>query len=95
MGRIFSSKPEGAIKVNTVLHIEIVTNNFEGAEAAFLFSYSKALDNCEQLFIEFHPVSWNRVQLEVKDLQEQIELLGFKEKEQRGTNFYYSRHGKK
>ena len=105
LGRICSPETEGAIKVDTVLLSEIVSKNIEdefilisdveGAEAAFLFSDSMALEKCNQLFIELHPVCWNGVQLEVKDLQERIELLGFKEEEQRGTNFYYSRHGKK
>ena len=84
LGRICSPDTKGAIKVDTVLLSEVVATNveedfilisdIEGAEAAFLFSDSSALENCNQLFIELHPVNWNGTDLQVKDLQKQIEL---------------------
>lgn len=102
LGRICDPGTEGAIEVQAMLLSKIVErevhNEFvlisdvEGAESAFLFSDSNALDNCAQLFIELHPVNWNGIDLSVNDLREQIKSLGFVEKEQRGTNFYYTRH---
>ena len=104
LGRICDPETEGAIEVEAVLLSRIVEDevdgefvlisDVEGAESAFLFSDSDALKNCSQLFIELHPVNWNGVDLTVQDLREQIESLGFIEKEQRGTNFYYTRHEK-
>jgi FkbM family methyltransferase len=105
LGRICDAQTEGAIKVDTVLLSDIVKKNVkddfvlisdvEGAEAAFLYSDSDALESCNQLFIELHPVNWKGRELSVTELQQRIELLGFVQNEQRGMNFYYSRHGKK
>ncbi len=105
LGRICDAETEGAIEVEAVLLSKIVeekvTDEFvlisdvEGAESAFLFSDSSALKNCSQLFIELHPVNWNSVDLSVDDLRQQITSLGFVEQEQRGTNFYYTRHEEK
>lgn len=105
LGRICDADTEGAIEVKAVLLSEllrqevteeyILISDVEGAESAFLFSDSEALKNCSQLFIELHPVKWNGVELSVDDLRQRIESLGFIEKEQKGTNFYYTRHEEK
>lgn len=102
LGRICDAETEGAIEVKAVLLSDIVKekvkdafvliSDVEGAESAFLYNDAQALKKCTQLFIELHPVNWNGVELSVDDLRKQITSLGFEEKEQRGTNFYYARH---
>lgn len=102
LGRICDADTKGAIRVETALLSNLVQQNvqddyilisdIEGAEAAFLFADSDALNQCQQLFIELHPVSWKGVDFEVKDLRARIDFLGFEEIEQRGMNFYYTRN---
>ena len=102
MGKICPPDTYGAIRVNSLLLSELVIekglkdfiliSDIEGAEAAFLYADSSALDNCSQLFIELHAVNWNGIDYTVKDLRKRIEFLGFQQMEQRGMNFYYIRY---
>ena len=80
----------GIIKSHNFERYTLVCD-IEGGEAGMLFHDKDALDKCDQLFIELHDTVMNGTNIPIREMVEQIKLIGFQLVYNEGPVYYFKR----